>query len=192
MSQSMGQTVDSKVVEMSFNNQNFEQNAKQSIQTLKQLKEGLNLDGAAKGFENIDKAAKNISFDAIASGIEHLEKRFSAFGIVGMAGIQTLTNRAMSMVDNVIGKATALPSKAWNLITEGGKARAMGIENSRFMLQGLFPDDLSEVERIMDDAMDSVDGTAYAFDSAAQAASQFAASGLKSGESMQKALKAVE
>ena len=191
MNRTSGQIVDSKVVELSFDNENFEQNAKQSLKTLDELKNSLKFDGAVKGFDNIDKAAKKVSFDSIASGIEAIEKRFSTFGIVGATVIMDLTRKAEAMVSKVLSSVTALPNKAWNLITEGGKNRAFGIENSRFMLQGLFPDELEEVQKIMDDAMDSVDGTAYAFDSAAQAASQFAASGLRAGEQMSKALKGI-
>lgn len=191
MNRATGNVVDSKVVELSFNNENFEKNAKQSLDTLSKLKASLKFDGASKGFDEIDRAAKRVSFDSIAQGIDAIEKRFSTFGIVGATIIMDLTRKAEQLVAGVINKVTALPRMAWQKITEGGKMRAMSIENARFMLQGLFPDDLEEVERIMDDASDSVTGTAYAFDSAAQAASQFAASGLKAGNDMQKALKGI-
>ena len=191
MSQFMGQTIDSKIVEMSFNNQNFEQNAKQSISTLDKLKSALNFDSAIKGFAEIDNASKKVSFAGISSGIEQLTQKFSFLGSFARRITENMADDVYSVVRNAVNKVASLPNQAWSLITQGGKARAMGIENSRFMLQGLFPDNLDEVEKIMADAMDSVDGTAYAFDSAAQAASQFAASGLTAGEQMQKALKGI-
>jgi len=191
MNRSTGQVVDSKIVELVFNNESFEKNAATSLKTLDKLKGSLNFDGATKGFDNIDKAAKKVSFVSIHSGLDALERRFSTFGIVGATIITDITRKVEGLIGNTLSKVTSLPRNAWNIITQGGKKRAFGIENSRFMLQGLFPDDLEEVERIMADAMDSVDGTAYAFDSAAQAASQFAASGLKSGEQLQKAMKGI-
>lgn len=191
MGQSMGQTVDSKVVEMSFNNENFEQNAQQSIKTLGQLKDSLNLDGAAKGFEQIDKAAKNVSFRGIAEGVDQIAQKFTFLGTIAKRVTENIADDLYGVIKKGVAKVTSLPNQAWSLITQGGKARAFGVENARFMLEGLFPDDLDEVGKIMDNAMDSVDGTAYAFDSAAQAASQFAASGLKAGDQMYQALRAI-
>ncbi|MDE5759134.1 MAG: hypothetical protein K2H85_11060, partial [Allobaculum sp.] len=75
-------------------------------------------------------------------------------------------------------------------IVSGGIKRAMNIENAHFQLQALLKDE-TKVQAVMNDAMESVDGTAYAYDEAAKAASQFAASGLESGEEMLGALKAI-
>ena len=177
------QTIDSKVVEMKFDNQQFEANVKTSLSTLDKLKQSLRFDGAEKGFVNVEKAASNISFEAMASGIESLEKRFSTFGIVGMRVIENLTDSAMRFATQTMGAVT-------NQIITGGKRRAFNIENAHFQLQGLLGDE-EKVQAIMSDAMDSVDGTAYAYDEAAKAASQFAASGLQSGEEMMSALRGI-
>ena len=47
----MSKTVDERVVEMRFDNKQFEQNVQTSLSTLDKLKRSLNLDGAAKGLE---------------------------------------------------------------------------------------------------------------------------------------------
>jgi len=179
----MGRSVDERVVEMRFDNQQFEQGVHKTIGTLDRLKQSLNLNGAAKGLENIDQAARNVSFDGIASGVESLEKRFSTFGIAGMRVVQNLTDSVMGFAKKTIGFVT-------DGIISGGKRRAMNIENAHFQLQGLLKDE-KKVQAVMDDAMNSVDGTAYAYDEAAKAASQFAASGMEAGENMQSALRGI-
>ena len=50
----MSKTVDSKVVEMQFDNRKFESNVATSMSTLDKLKHSLNFEGAAKGFDNIN------------------------------------------------------------------------------------------------------------------------------------------
>ncbi len=47
----MSQVVDKKVVEMQFDNRQFESGVQTSMSTLEKLKRSLNLDGAAKGLE---------------------------------------------------------------------------------------------------------------------------------------------
>ncbi len=179
----MGRSVDERVVEMRFDNQQFERGVKSTMGTLDRLKQSLKLDGAAKGLEDIDKAANGVSFDGIAAGVESLQKRFSTFGIVGMRVIQNITDSAMRFAKNTVGFVT-------DSIVGGGKRRAMNIENAHFQLQGLLKDE-AKVQAVMDDAMDSVDGTSYAYDEAAKAASQFAASGMQAGEQMQSSLRGI-
>lgn len=181
----MSRTIDERVVEMRFNNKEFEAHAKESISTLSKLKEALNIStkNSAKSLEGLDKAAKNVSLEGIAAGVEALEKRFSTLGIVGMRVIQNLTDSMM----NTLGRGVSFVTDS---IVSGGIRRAMNIENAHFQLQALLKDE-EKVQAIMDDAMKSVDGTAYAYDEAAKAASQFAASGIEAGDEMLNALRGI-
>ena len=61
----MSKTVDERVVSMQFDNRNFEQNAKTSMSTLDKLKQKLNLSGASKGLDEVNKAASKVNFDQI-------------------------------------------------------------------------------------------------------------------------------
>ena len=179
----MSKTVDERVVEMRFDNKQFEANVATSMSTLDKLKSSLKLGDASKGLENINKATKEVSFDSIASGVEALQKRFSTLGIVGMRVIENITDSMMN-----------LASKASSFITDGiiggGKKRAMNLENAHFQLQGLLKDE-EAVSAVMKNVNDSVDGTAYSLDAAAKVASQLAASGMRAGDKMFSSLRAV-
>ena len=74
----MSTTIDNKVVEMSFNNENFEKNVNQSLGTLDKLKKSLNFEGATKGFDNLEKASGRLSFDNLSESIENVKLKFSA------------------------------------------------------------------------------------------------------------------
>lgn len=54
----MSKTVDQKVVEMQFNNAQFERNIQTSISSLDRLKQSLNLNGAARGLDEIDEIGR--------------------------------------------------------------------------------------------------------------------------------------
>lgn len=168
----MSTTVDNRVVEMKFNNSNFEKNIKQSKESLEKFKESLNLSSAAeKANKNLSKAVSGVNFDAMSSALESISNRFSTLGIIGMTAIQNLTNSAISMVKKAVSSIT-------NTIIEGGKRRAQNIENAKFQLAGLGIawNDISA------DINYGVESTAYGLDAAAMAASQLSASGVKFGE----------
>lgn len=183
----MSTIIDEKVVSMRFDNQQFQNGAKDTISTLDKLKAALDRDVTGQNFDNLEKAARNVDLSSLAAGVEALSDRFSTLGIVGMTVIQNITNALMNKVGSAI-------NYAMDKIVQGGINRAMNIENARFQLQGLIDEEkggAEEVQAIMDQASESVNGTAYAYDSAAKAASMFAATGMKSGPELEKALKAV-
>lgn len=179
----MSKTVDERIVSMQFDNSKFEKNVKTSITTLEKLKNALKLEDVTNSFKSIDTAAKNVSLDGIAAGVESLQRRFSTLGIVGMTAITNVTNSMMRLAK----KSTSFLTDG---IINGGKTRAMNLENAHFQLQGLLKDE-EKVSAVMKNVNDSVDGTAYSLDSAAKVASQFAASGMRAGDKMFTSLRAV-
>lgn len=183
----MSNSIDQRVVEMKFENEKFEKGIATSLKSLENLKKGLDTKDYAKNFNStlsqIANATKNVSFSAMAAGIQSIQDRFSTLGIIGMRVIQNLTDTMMNFATKTVRFVT-------DAVVSGGVRRAMNIENAHFQLQGLLKDE-ERVQAVMDDAMWSVDGTAYAYDEAAKAASQFAASGLEAGDEMRSALRAI-
>ena len=74
----MSKTVDNRVLEMRFDNQQFEKGVAQSMSTLDKLKQKLNFTGASKGLESINAASKGINFNGITSGVDALRVKISA------------------------------------------------------------------------------------------------------------------
>lgn len=179
----MPKEVDSRVIEMQFDNKNFEKNVSTSLSTLDKLKKALNLDNASKGLENVDSAANKLNFDKLVSAATALERRFSVFGEIGAAALNRVTNSMMDLSSKTLNFLT-------NGIVQGGLKRAMNLEQADFQLQGLLKD-TQAVAAIMEDVSWSVDGTAYGLDAAAKAASMFAATGMRAGDQMKGALRGV-
>lgn len=93
----MSRTVDQKVVEMQFDNAKFERNIQTSISSLDRLKQSLNLDGAARGLDEIDASSKNCSsgMSGLSSGIETVGNKFSAMEIIAITALVNITNSAI-------------------------------------------------------------------------------------------------
>lgn len=179
----MSRTIDERVVEMRFDNKQFESATKETLGTLAKLKEALKLPSLSKSVDDINKAGNKSALSGLISSVEALEKRFSTLGIVGMRVIENIT-------DGLMNKLTKAVHFATDAMISGGVRRAMNIENAHFQLQALLKDE-AKVQEVMDDAMTSVDGTAYAFDEAAKAAAMFSASGIQAGDDMLGALKGI-
>lgn len=179
----MSNVVDERIVEMRFDNAQFEKNVQTSMSTLEKLKKSLKLSDSSKELENVGKAAEKVNFSNMEKSLAALEKRFSVTGIIGMQVIKNLTNSAMGFV----GKVNNFVKSG---VVTGGINRAMKLENAQFQL-GILLKDGKEVEAVMQNVNAAVDGTAYSLDAAATVASQLAASGMKAGDQMQQSLQAV-
>ena len=173
-------TIDERVVELQFNNAQFEAGVQTSINTLERLKAGLNLEGAAKGLEGLSTAGKTFSLANVADNVQTVADRFSVLGIIGDQVLRRITDSAIGMGKKLL---TAIP----NQMITGGKARAQNIEAAKFQIQGL-KESWDDLYSSMDKA---VSGTAYGIDAAAKAASQLVASNVAVGTEMDKALRGI-
>lgn len=177
-------TVDERVVEMQFDNSNFEQNVKESMGTLDQfnskLNSSFNTKGIGESLSSVSKSINSISFEGLSSGLEVVQTKFSALQIMGIAALSRITNEAIT-AGKKIANAIATP------IIEGGKNRALNIEQAKFQLSGLGVG----WDEIKDDIDYGVKGTAYGLDAAAKVASQLIASEVKMGDEMKAALRGI-
>ena len=86
----MTTVIDERVVEMRFNNADFEKNVAQSMNTLDSLKKALNFD-SAKSLEELGKASKGFSLSGITETITQATSKFSALEIAGITAIAKIT-----------------------------------------------------------------------------------------------------
>ena len=110
--QIMSKQVDERVVEMRFDNAQFERNVSTSMSTLDKLKKSLNLDGAAKGLENVNAAAKSCDFSAMGNGIETIKAKFSALQVMAVTTLANITNSAVNAGKRMVSAITIEPIKA--------------------------------------------------------------------------------
>ena len=92
----MATTIDQKVVEMRFDNRDFEKNTRQTMSTLEKLKEKLHFKGASDGLEEISKAARKVDMNGLAEGIQTVSAKFSAMEVIGTTALVNITNSAVN------------------------------------------------------------------------------------------------
>lgn len=91
----MTATIDNKVVEMAFQNSQFEKNVGTSLGTLDKLKRALNFGDASKSFDGITDSARRVNMNPLADGLGAVAGKFTALGIIGITTLVNLTNTAI-------------------------------------------------------------------------------------------------
>jgi len=183
----MSQTIDDRVVQLTFDNKQFESGVATSLKTLDKLDKSLDLKNGSKGLESIGKAADGIDLSHLQEGVDALNKKFSVTGTIGRTVVQELTKDALNLAKNGFKNITSSITNMNKQIVEGGKTRASNIANAKFQLKGLG----IAWEDISDDINYAVQDTAYGLDSAAKAAAQLSASQVQVGDDMKAALRGI-
>ena len=174
--------IDERIVNMRFNNEQFERGIAQSVDSLEKLQQGLELEEPRGALSRIADLLRGMGgpMQGMADAVENISNKFSVMGAVGFTIIQDLTRAALDFAQRV-GRAIIDP------IVSGGIRRAQNLEQAMFQFEGLGMD----VEKSMESANQAVLGTAFGLDEAAKAAAQFGASGLEAGDEMTSALRAI-
>lgn len=107
----MSYDIESRVVEMRFDNKHFEQNASNTMSTLDKLKAKLNFSGASKGLENVGAAAKNVNMSSLGNAVETVSARFSAMDVIGVTALANITNSAVNAGKRMLSALTIDPIK---------------------------------------------------------------------------------
>lgn len=171
----MSNTVDNRVVEMQFKNEDFERGVKQTITSLDGLKKALEINTNSLDLSRVQREADKLNLERVTSSIEALTDRFSNLGIVGMATIQRLTNGAINLVEK-------LGSASIGQIFTGGKGRAQKVADARFKLEGLmrdYEDSAKRIDAVFESAKEAVNDTAFGLDEAANISAMLVGSGVE-------------
>lgn len=170
----MSRTIDERVVEMRFDNRQFEQNVQTSLSTLDKLKKGLDLDGAAKGLEDLGDAAKKCDMSALSSSVETVRAKFSALQIVAMTTLSNITNSALNAGKQLVSALTIDPIKSGfqEYETQIGAVQTI-LANTQH--EGT---NLQQVNRALDELNTYADKTIYNFTEMTRNIGTFTAAGV--------------
>lgn len=99
-------TIDERIVEMKFNNGQFEDGVKQTQKSLDDLKKGLNLDESAKSLQGLQDVGNRFSLAGIANGVEGIGSKFSALSVIGITALASIASKAVDTGIQVIKSLT--------------------------------------------------------------------------------------
>ena len=192
----MSTTIDQRIVEMRFDNKQFESNVQTSLSTIGRLKESLNFSGAVKGLENIGSAISRVNFSGLKAGVEDFGSAIDRIDMSGFSsGVESVGLR-FSALDVL---AVTILSRIADAAITAGKiiATALTIEpiiggfreyetqiNSVQTIMGNTGKDVQTVNDALDQLNTYADRTIYDFATMTQNAGMFTAAGVGLDDTM--------
>ncbi len=170
----MSNLVDERIVEMRFDNEQFEKNVKTSTDTINKLKSSLNFSdistSANKSFDSIDASGLN-------SGLAAAAKSFSLMEIVAITAISNITNKVVDL-GLQIAKSLSVDqiSAGWDKF--GQKTTSV----ATLTAQGFDPE---IIDQTLEKLLWYTDETSYSFTDMVDSISKFTAAGQGLEESTQ-------
>lgn len=166
----MSQEVDERVVEMRFDNAQFEKNVHQTMQSLEKLNDSLRLDGAEKGFEKIGDASAKVDFDEMQGALDNLSGKFSAVEVMGVAALSHITRQAIDTGERLV------KSLSLDQVTSGWNKYAQKTASVQTIMNATGKS-IAKVNGYLEKLMWFSDETSYSFTDMTQSLGQLTASG---------------
>lgn len=167
----MSKTIDERVVEMRFDNKQFEDNVQTSLSTLDKLKKGLDLSGASKGLESVGTAAKNVNMSGLGSAVETVRARFSALQVVAMTALANITNSVVNTGKQMLNSLTIQP------ITQGLSEYELKMGSVQTIMAST-GESLGTVNKYLQELNEYADKTIYSFSDMTSSIGKFTNAGV--------------
>ena len=172
----MSTTIDQRVVEMRFDNKQFERGVSETMSTLERLKQKLNFKGAVKGVESVNSAAKgvNANMTGLGGAVEQVSMKFSALQVMGVTALSRLTNSAITAGTRIAKALTIEP------VTTGFKEYETQINAVQTILANTSHagTTIKDVNKALDELNKYADQTIYNFTEMTRNIGTFTAAGI--------------
>lgn len=166
----MSTTIENRIVEMRFENGQFEREVKNSLGTLDKLKQALDFKGATKGLDSIASAAKGFSLTAIDTAVTTVSDKFSAFEQMAIGALRNIGAKAVETGTELLkGLSVDNISAGWGKYVDK-TASVQAIMNATGK-------SIDEVNGYLDQLMWYSDETSFGFTDMTQALAQMTSSG---------------
>lgn len=102
--------VDNRIVQLEFDNSQFEKNASQTINTLDRLKTSLDFSDSTSELKSFEQVAQNMSYDKITTGltnigesVDSIANKFTLMGTIGQKVINQLADTIINATKSAVG-----------------------------------------------------------------------------------------
>ena len=177
----MSREVDQRVVEMQFNNAQFERNTKQSLSTIEKLKAALKFDDVGDSFSGITKAAKNVNLEPVSDGANEVYYRFKALDVVAGTVLTNIVTKAFA-AGTALAKALTIDPMKSGLAEYETQINSVQTILANTQKEGT---NLAQVNAALDELNHYADMTIYNFTEMTRNIGTFTAAGVKLDTSVQ-------
>lgn len=174
----MSNVIDTRIVEMQFENGKFERDVNKTIDLLQELDSNLEFKNAAEGFKNLTAAANNVSLQGIADSIEFIEGKFTGLG-----------HWIMKKKDEILDSIEGALKRVGNMFTmepvmDGWEEYNLKTKSTQTLLNNVskYGSTMEDVSVVLDKLNTYADKTTYSFAGMIQTLSGASTAGLNLDE----------
>lgn len=170
----MSKEIEQRVVEMRFDNSQFESKVKTTMSTLDKLKQSLKFNNVEKGFEKISDSARKVDLNILTKSIETVQTKFTSLQVIGITALANITNSAVNAGKRIVSALTIDP------ITTGFQEYETQINAVQTILANTQSkgSTLSDVNKALDELNTYADQTIYNFTEMTKNIGTFTAAGV--------------
>lgn len=158
-------SIDNRIVNMQFNNNEFERGISTSLQSLSKLSNSL------KGLDGTD-------LDGVAKNIDNISGKFSALGIAGIAAITNIANRVTDLGINMA------KSLSIDQITAGFDKYASTTKDIKALMNQIDGSTIEDITKNVEQLAWYSDATSYSYSAMVSALKNFASQGISMEEAI--------
>ena len=102
----MSNVVEQKILEMRFDNKQFEENVSESISTLDKLKGALNFDKVSDCFNSVTQAAGKVDLSPISNSVETVIVKFNALELAVVQAVSNIITNGINRLESAVNSVT--------------------------------------------------------------------------------------
>ncbi len=177
----MSREVEERVVEMRFDNQQFESRAGKTIGTLQELKNALNFKSATTGIDEINKSVDKVNMNPLTASVQSVQKSFSALEAMALGALMNIGKRAVDTGINLV------KSLSVDQIDSGFKEYELKMGSIQTIMAST-GEDLDTVNGYLEELNHYADKTIYSFSDMTSNIGKFT----NAGVGLEQAVKAIQ
>ncbi len=107
----MGREVDNRVVQMTFDNAQFEKGVSTTLNSLDKLDKALEFKDADKSFSSLTRAANSLDLSSASKSIEKCSSTFSTLESIGLGFFKSVGEKAFKFAEDISNAFLGIPKK---------------------------------------------------------------------------------
>ena len=156
--------VDERVVQMTFDNKQFEKNVSQSLKTLDDLKKALELDKMNNSLQNLEKQTNDVSksMSSLEATVNQVSSVFTPFGNLAYNALNRISNAALNAGANLLKMAVGINGADLQLNLPGSE-KYEAYTKAMQVITNATGKSVDEIGGYLDKLMHYTDETSYDF-----------------------------
>lgn len=170
----MANATDTRIVQMQFDNKNFEKNIATSEKSLDRFKEALNFDECEDSLNDFEAATKRLTFDSMSANLQKLTDKFTGLGTMS----ELVLSQIRRGIENVAARVSSFVDTMTTQQIYAGQSKYEMLNKSVQTIKGATGLDEKTVYGVMQRLNDYTDQTSYNFADMAQNIGKFTSVGI--------------